>query len=69
MWLRFKISCPCQCSYSVGENITANRIACPNCGLVHPHSDKLIAILKTANEINDSGSEDEAGIEVIPLNL
>jgi hypothetical protein len=53
----------------VGENITSNRIACPNCGLVHPHSDKLIAILKTANEINDSGSEDEAGIEVIPLNL
>ncbi len=67
MWLRFKISCACQCSYSIGENISLDKIVCPNCGLEHPHSEKLLSILKTADSIIDYGSDDDVQTSVIPL--
>lgn len=51
MFLKFKISCTCGCGYSANENISTDKIICPNCGTEYPHSDKLIYILKTAKEI------------------
>ena len=66
MWLRFKISCTCQCSYSVGENINTDKIACPNCGLEHPQSEKLLSLLKLANSIPDYCSEDDVETKIIP---
>ena len=67
MWLRFKMSCTCQCSYSIGENTKADKIVCPNCGLEHPNSEKLLAILKIANDIPTCTSEDDVGTDIIPF--
>ncbi len=67
MWLRFKILCSCQCSYTVGENIKLEKIVCPNCGLEHPNSEKLLSILKIANDINDYCSETDIVTQVIPF--
>ena len=58
MNLKFQISCTCYCKYSVSETIGTEKIICPNCGTEHPHSAKLISILKTANEIPDGSIYD-----------
>ena len=51
MFLKFKISCTCGCGYSANENISTDKIICPNCGIEYPYSAKLISILKTAKDI------------------
>lgn len=66
MWLSFKVFCTCQCSYTIGENISTDKITCPNCGLEHPYSDKLIAILKIADSIPGHYSEDDVKTISIP---
>lgn len=53
MFLKFKISCTCQCEYTVSEDLSTDKIVCPNCGMEYPHSAKLISILNTAKEIPD----------------
>lgn len=59
MYLKFKISCPCFCSYRINEDITEEEIRCPNCGRVPNFSSKLIQILKTAKEIPDNEHFDD----------
>lgn len=59
MFLKFKISCTCYCEYSANENISTDKIICPNCGVEYPHSAKLISILKTAKEIPDGNMFDK----------
>ena len=51
MYIGFSAHCLCGNSYTVSESISTDKIVCPNCGLTHPYSDKLISILKTASEI------------------
>lgn len=51
MELKFRISCTCHCQYTVNENLSTDKIICPNCGMEYPHSAKLIAILNTAKDI------------------
>lgn len=53
MFLKFKIFCTCHCEYTVSENLCTDKIVCPNCGMVYPHSAKLISILDTAKGIPD----------------
>lgn len=53
MFLKFKLSCTCECSYTVNEKVCTDKIICPNCGLEYPHSAKLLSILSTAKEIPD----------------
>lgn len=66
MFLKFKISCTCGCGYSANENISTDKIICPNCGIEYPYSAKLISILKTAKEIPDGNQFDkEITISVI----
>lgn len=65
MFLKFKISCTCGCCYSSNENISVTKIICPNCGLEHPYSDKLLEMLKTAKEIPDGKPFDDVRTSVI----
>lgn len=51
MFFKLQIMCTCHCEYSMRENINTEKIVCPNCGLEHPHSAKLISMLKTAAEM------------------
>lgn len=51
MFLKFRITCRCNCSYTISESICTDKVICPNCGTAHPYSDKLILMLKTASEI------------------
>ena len=51
MFMKFKISCTCHCEYTISEDLSTDKIVCPNCGMEHPHSDKLVSILNTAKEI------------------
>lgn len=53
MFLKFKISCTCHCEYTVNDELSTNKIVCPNCGMEYPHSAKLISILNTAKDIPD----------------
>ena len=53
MFLKFKLSCPCNCEYTVNEDIRTGKIVCPNCGLEYPHSAKLLSVLSTAKDIPD----------------
>lgn len=53
MFFKIKVSCTCGCSYTVGQDIKTSKIICPNCGMEHPQSDKLISLLKIASEIPD----------------
>lgn len=53
MFLKFKIFCTCHCEYTVSEDLSTDKIICPNCGMEYPHSAKLISILNTAKEIPD----------------
>lgn len=53
MELKFKISCTCHCQYTVNEELSTDKIICPNCGIEYPNSAKLIAILNTAKDIPD----------------
>lgn len=67
MFLKFKVSCTCGCEYSANENISTDKIICPNCGTEYPHSAKLISILKTAKEIPDGNIlDDKISTRVIP---
>lgn len=69
MNLKFKITCSCHCSYTVNEKINTNKILCPNCGSEYPYSEKLIYVLKTANEISEeeNGFGNSPSIQVITL--
>lgn len=51
MELKFKISCTCHCQYTVNEELSTDKIICPNCGIEYPNSAKLIAVLNTAKDI------------------
>lgn len=53
MELKFKISCTCHCQYTVNEELSTDKIICPNCGIEYPNSAKLIAVLNTAKDIPD----------------
>lgn len=53
MFLKVKIECPCNCSYTANENISTSKITCPNCGKDYPYYDKLISLLNLAKEIPD----------------
>ncbi len=66
--LSFKISCTCGCAYSINEDINVDKVACPNCGLPHPHSDKLISVLKLSSEIPGACSEEDVFIKVMSQN-
>lgn len=57
MLLRTKFTCKCGCTYEVDENISLDKIACPNCGMVHEYSDQIIKNLKLAKTIDDSTAE------------
>lgn len=69
MFLKFQIACTCYSRYTVNEDISTDKIICPNCGLEYPHSDKVLSILKTAKEIpeGDITSDKECCISVLPL--
>lgn len=58
MFFKVKVSCKCHCQYSLNGNVDTNKIVCPNCSLEHPHSAKLLQILKIANEIPDGGFDE-----------
>ncbi len=66
MRLCFEISCTCQCSYTIGTNISTDKIICPNCGLEHPYSEKLLSILKIASGIPGCYSEEDIITTVMP---
>lgn len=51
MLLKFKITCRCGCTYTISESICTDKVSCSNCGAVHPYSEKLLLMLKTAAEI------------------
>lgn len=51
MNIKFKISCPCFCSYCVSDGISEKEIRCPNCGRVPSFSEKLVQLLNIAKEI------------------
>ena len=51
MFLKVKISCQCHCQYFLNENADVGKIVCPNCSIEHPHSAKLLQMLKCAKEI------------------
>lgn len=66
MFMKFKISCTCHCEYTICEELSTDKIVCPNCGTEHPHSAKLVSILNTAKEIPDGEFlSDEVRIEAI----
>lgn len=66
MFLKFQITCTCYSRYTVNEDISTDKIICPNCGLEYPHSDKVLNILHTAKEIPGANSFDkECDIRVI----
>lgn len=67
MFLKFKVFCTCHCEYTVNEDASVDTIVCPNCGMEHPYSAKLVSILNTAKEIqnNDCFSE-TVKTDVIP---
>lgn len=68
MYIGFSVRCSCENTYTVSENISTDKIVCPNCGLTHPYSDKLISILRTASEIQDASILDkEVSTSVISL--
>ena len=69
MFLKFQITCTCHNRYTVNEDISADKIICPNCGLEYPYSDKVLSMLKTAKEIpgGDITSDKECRISVLPL--
>jgi transposase len=54
MFLKFKVSCTCNCEYTVNEDASVDKIVCPNCGMEHPYSAKLVSILNIAKEIPDT---------------
>lgn len=69
MFLKFQITCACSCKYLVSEEISVDKIVCPNCGLEYPHSGKVLSILKTAKEIPEGSitSDKECCISVLSL--
>lgn len=67
MELKFQISCTCHCQYTVNEELSTEKIICPNCGMEYPNSAKLISILNTAKDIPDGNLfNKEIEIKVIP---
>lgn len=67
MELKFQISCTCHCQYTVNEELSTEKIICPNCGMEYPDSAKLISILNTAKDIPDGNLfNKEIEIKVIP---
>ena len=69
MFLKFQITCTCHNRYTVNENVSADKIVCPNCGLEYPYSDKVLSMLKTAKEIPEGNitSDKECCISVLSL--
>lgn len=57
MLLRTKFICKCGCTYEVDENISLDKIACPNCGMVHEYSDQIVRNLKLFKSIDDSTAD------------
>jgi hypothetical protein len=68
MYLKLKIRCTCGCSYTSNQDVTAEKIACPNCKLEHPYSDKIISMLKTAKDIPDGSILEGISTSVISFN-
>lgn len=67
MFLKLKTSCSCGCAYYSNEKTNVDKIICPNCGLEHPYSSKLLMMLKTANEIPDGEIFKDVSTSVISL--
>ena len=68
MFLKFQITCTCHNRYTINEDISTDKIICPNCGLEYPHSSKVLNILHTAKEIPAANSFDkECDMRVISL--
>ena len=69
MFLKFQITCTCHNRYTVNENVSSDKIVCPNCGLEYPYSDKVLSMLKTAKEIPEGNitSDKECCISVLSL--
>lgn len=65
MFFKFQIFCTCHSEYTVNEDISTNKIVCPNCNLEYPYSAKVLSILKTAKEIPDNEAFGETSIKVI----
>lgn len=66
MFLKFKISCTCNCEYTVCEEARISKIVCPNCGIEYPYSNKLLSILNIAKDIPDgSFLNNEVSIKAI----
>lgn len=69
MFIKFKISCPCGCNYFINENISKDKLSCPNCGLEYKYSENVIKALKLLKEIPDCNPTSlETSIQVISLN-
>lgn len=65
MFLKFQITCTCHSRYTVNENVSTDKIICPNCSLEYPYSGKVLSMLKTAKEIPSTTSFEECNIKVI----
>ena len=65
MFLKLQITCTCHSRYTVNENVSTDKIICPNCGLEYPYSDKVLSMLKTAKEIPNTASFEECSIKAI----
>lgn len=50
------IHCKCGCKYEVNQNITMDKISCPNCGTKYEHSEQVLKRLRLAKTI-DSNTE------------
>lgn len=46
------IHCKCGCKYEVNQNITMDKISCPNCGTEYEHSEEMVNRLKLAKNID-----------------
>lgn len=42
------IHCKCGCKYEVNQNITMDKISCPNCGTEYEHSEQVLKRLRLA---------------------
>lgn len=69
MFLKFQITCTCYSRYTVNEDVSTDKIVCPNCGLEYPYSDKVLSMLKIAKEIPEGNiaSDKECRISVLSL--
>lgn len=46
------IHCGCGCKYEINQNITVDKISCPNCGAEYEYSEEMVKRLKLAKNID-----------------